>query len=133
MILIGCGKSKIDHAAPARELYTGSLFRAARDYAEGKGKPWAIVSAKYGLLLPETMVKPYEQRLRGSVGVRARWAQGVVADAVVLLWPGSVVLLMGRDYADPLERAFMAHEITVKRPLDGLSLGQRLKWFKERR
>jgi len=32
--LVGCGKSKLDRAAPAKDLYTGSLFRAARAFAE---------------------------------------------------------------------------------------------------
>ena len=32
--LISCGKAKLAVAAPARSLYTGSLFKAASAYAE---------------------------------------------------------------------------------------------------
>lgn len=133
MILIGCGKSKQSKAAPARELYTGSLFRAARDYAEGTGKRWGIVSAKYGFIEPDAVIKPYEKRLGGGPVEKALWARRVVEDTVRAAWSGKVTLLMGRDYADPLERAFMVLGIHVVRPLDGLGLGQRLRWFKERR
>lgn len=27
--LVGCGKTKLDNAAPARDIYTSPLFRAA--------------------------------------------------------------------------------------------------------
>lgn len=60
--LVGCGKSKLDHAAPARQLYTGSLFVAASRWA-AECDGWFILSAKFGLLDPETVVEPYEVRL----------------------------------------------------------------------
>ena len=63
-ILIPCGGAKLDHAAPARDLYTGGLFRLARRFAEARG-PWWILSAKHGLVHPDTELEPYNLTLQG--------------------------------------------------------------------
>ena len=51
-VLVGCVKSKLDHPAPARDLYTSALFRKARAHAEATGGPWFVLSAEHGLHLP---------------------------------------------------------------------------------
>ena len=63
-LVVGCGAAKRSEAAPARDLYTGSLFRAAREHAEGSGLPWRILSAEYGLLTPDKVVEPYDRHMR---------------------------------------------------------------------
>ena len=65
--LVGCGKSKLDHPAPARHIYTGSLFQKALEYAEMKalreGADIWILSAKHGLLSPGDIIDPYDLAL----------------------------------------------------------------------
>lgn len=131
MILVGCGASKQLRPAPARELYTGSLFRAARGYAEASREPWAIVSAKYGLVHPATVIEPYEQRL--SKREQAHWVVWVVDDVMATTNPSFVTILAGRDYADPLAAELQRRGVRVKTPLAGMMLGQRLSWFKRQR
>jgi hypothetical protein len=58
IILVGCGKTKTSEERAARELYTGNLFRAAREYAEtevaaGRAAGWAILSGKHRLVKPD--------------------------------------------------------------------------------
>jgi hypothetical protein len=53
VVLVGCVKTKLPHAAPARDLYTSSLFRGRRRYAEQTQRPWFILSARWGLLAAE--------------------------------------------------------------------------------
>lgn len=130
MIVVGCGKQKLDRRAPARLLYTGPLFRAARIYAEESGQPWAIVSAKYGLVHPKTVIEPYEQRL--SRKDRKSWAVWVVDELMAQFPTTTVTILAGKDYADPLEEELVRRGIKVKKPLDGMMLGHRLRWFKTR-
>ena len=65
VLLIGCGKSKQAHAAPARCLYTGSLFTAARQFAEhrqavGLCDAWYVLSARHGVVHPSDVLYPYE-------------------------------------------------------------------------
>jgi len=67
--VIPCGGEKTAHAAPARDLYVGQMFKntlaAAEKYAadraaEGQAVQILILSAKHGLLDLDTVVEPYD-------------------------------------------------------------------------
>lgn len=65
--LIQCTDSKLsddpDELFRAKELYTESrYFRKMRAWAEARGNPWYILSAKYGLLAPNEIITPYNER-----------------------------------------------------------------------
>lgn len=60
LILLACSKKKLSHAAPARELYIGQLFRCALRYVDSTGRPALILSAKYGWITLDTVVEPYD-------------------------------------------------------------------------
>lgn len=61
-ILVGCVATKVSHPAPARELYASELLRGRQRCAERSGKPWVILSARHGVVDPDTVLAPYEQR-----------------------------------------------------------------------
>lgn len=59
IVLISCGKKKNQSAScKAQDAYIGSSFLLKRKYAELSGKPWLILSAKYGLLSPSDKINP---------------------------------------------------------------------------
>lgn len=60
LAIVGCGRSKLPFATPARDLYTGNLFRAARAHVEAEGVRWLILSAYHGLLNPSEVIEPYD-------------------------------------------------------------------------
>lgn len=80
-LIVGCGAAKLDRAAPARELYTGSLFRAARAYAERSGLPWRILSAEHGLISPDKVIEPYDRHMK----TRFPWPHGQKVERRVLV------------------------------------------------
>lgn len=134
VILVGCSGSKLDHAAPARDLYTSPLFRAARAYAEAKGGPWAILSALHGLVLPDQILEPYDYTFekRHGEGPRyrksdlERWGNGVQRD-LVRRWPeGRVVFLAGSSYFEAVR--WLGDRRVC--PLEGLGIGERLAWLR---
>ena len=140
MIIVGCGKAKLDHAAPARDLYTGSLFRAARRYVEARGEPWFILSAAHGLIGPEVVVLPYDQVLDLRGEALDAWARKAACQVERLrdealrreplrLWPLTTILA-GVRYAEPLARELVALGFDTYQPLRRLEVGQRLSWFK---
>jgi len=58
--LISCTKAKQAYRCKAREMYLASdLFRKAYKYCSGNYNRVAILSAKYGLLLPDDIIDPY--------------------------------------------------------------------------
>jgi hypothetical protein len=150
LILVACGASKLDRAAPARELYTGNLFRAARAYAEAMVErfpdrySWRIVSALHGLVHPDEVIEPYEEKLTAKHA--PQWGRQVttkivqvylLSKASVMRIPAgsslSVVSLAPELYTTAIEDAIKdarpVPPIAIDRPLRGLGIGQQLQWL----
>lgn len=66
-VVIACGAQKLEHLAPAGELYCSPHFqlslKAARAAAHRDGAQVAILSARFGLLYPEDAIPPYQLRM----------------------------------------------------------------------
>lgn len=125
--LVGCGKTKLDHAAAARDLYVSPLFRAARRFGERCCDEWVILSAAFGVLLPTQVIDPYEKAL-GTMRLREReaWADRVT-NYLRQHYAGldvQYIGLAGEDYLTDLG-------VSVERPLDGLGLGERIRLLTE--
>lgn len=147
LVLVGCGSRKGPVAAPAAELYQGSLFCASLRHArslEEKGAKVRILSARHGVLDPAKVIEPYDQTLTSAREIDA-WADRVVCDVIrdnkELLEHSTlrVVLLAGKTYADPVVALLRqwcaawpgrAGKIVVERPLHRLTMGRRLAWLK---
>jgi hypothetical protein len=77
--LVGCVKTKLDQAAPARDLYISPLFRGRRAYVERTCSRWFILSAKHGLVEPDTVLEPYDVTLdSASPRERRAWSANVL-------------------------------------------------------
>lgn len=139
MIIVGCGKSKLARSAPARELYTGSLFRLARRYAELSGQDWVVLSGGHGVIAPDVIIAPYDQGLPETAAGLQRWAATAAlvieqrrgTDRVGLLLGQSVEILAGASYAQPLARELEKLDIESTQPLAGLGTGRRLQRLRQ--
>lgn len=133
--LVGCTKSKQPTAAPARELYMPSaLFRGRRAYVERTCDRWFVLSAKYGLVEPETVVAPYDQMLtKASEPERREWSRGVLVALESALGDLSGVVFEGHAGAAYLDHGvvagLLARGATVERPTDGLTFGRQLAFY----
>ena len=77
--LVGCVKTKLPHAAAARDLYTSPLFRGRRAAIDPRTDTWFVLSAEYGLVKPETVIEPYDLALANMpVSARRDWSRKVV-------------------------------------------------------
>jgi hypothetical protein len=118
LILIACSKAKLPHAAPAAQLYQGDLFRKARALAERLGWPWAVLSARHGVVLPQHWLAPYNDTLTAATREqRAAW------NRMVLQQLGErarqpLAVIAGRQY-----RGWTAG-LDVAVPLAGLGIGK---------
>ena len=131
---VSCVKSKLDHAAPAKDLYMPSAwFQKARAYAEKHARTWYILSAKHGCIHPDTVIEPYEATLNGlGVEKRAAWARMVSKQFDDLerdLCGSKAVILAGLSYRrgliTPLEKMYGEVEV----PMEGLMMGEQLSWL----
>lgn len=129
--LIACSAGKLDHAAPARLLYTSDLFRKSVAYAETLGAPWIILSALHGVVEPDTVLEPYDVTLLGmSRREREQWGS-FAADG---LWRWSnreFVMLAGAAYREPMmeSQIWRARGYQATAPMAGLGIGEQKAWL----
>ena len=141
VVLVGCGKTKLPHPAQARDLYIGPLFKARRRHAEATRLPWFIVSAKLGLVAPETVVEPYDVRLAPSYGMPQFLGARVLQQLAEILTVRGISIAdvdveihAGRDYVDGLRTAGarVSSAPEPKRfiwPVEGLGVGKQLAFY----
>jgi len=118
--LIQCTNAKRDEPAPAKHLYDASAyFCAMRRWARARGDPWYILSAKHGLVAPDTRLEPYDER-----GLSEAQAETIAtqlhADGV-----DTVHVTAGTDYTEPLVPELEARGIDVVNHFAGKRIGTR--------
>jgi hypothetical protein len=121
--VIPCGGGKLDHAAPAAELYIGSMFRhalvnverlAAMDEDEGRGPARVLIlSALHGLVELDTVLEPYDLRMGapGSVTAETLTAQAL---ALGIDWGSAVYAFLPRAYLARLDEALRTLDVYVQ-------------------
>jgi uncharacterized protein DUF6884 len=94
-------------------------------FAEPVTKRWFILSAKYGLLDPDTEIAPYEKTLNGAaVSEKRKWAEEITASLRQKLSPSDIVVITaGENYCRYLTPLIQKFGNKVERPLKGLSMG----------
>ena len=134
--LIACGAGKKPGYAPARELYTGSIFRAVRKHIEGRHLPYFILSGKHGLLDPTQRVRKYEGELPASLAKRTKWAQSVIRQLKTRLGPLRGLrfeLHAGHKYREPLLDLLEQQGAWVSTPVKGFNIFALQRHYARRR
>lgn len=131
LVLVSCSKAKLDHSAPARELYCSPAFQMKRAIIERNGADWLILSAKHGLLEPDAMIAPYDLTLNTmGVAARQKWARDAIPPLLERARGiGRVVIFAGQAYSQYLTGSLAEHNIAVSEPLRGLRQGEQLAWL----
>ena len=129
--LVSCVGQKRLVPAPARDLYTSPLFCKASAYVDRTGRPWFVLSAKYGLVHPDETIAPYDLTLNTMpVADRRRWAGSVLTQlAPHLTNVGTVTFLAGQRYREFLEAPLRSRGLEVSVPMEGLRIGEQLGWL----
>lgn len=136
-LIIGCGKTKIWQRqpslgpVPAREAYIGPLFRASRNYADKfyKGH-WIIVSAKYGLLHPNSLITDYDVTLGGRTNSTTLHQDLTTQWGKMLSHYEVIISFAGQAYNRYLTQVVGKGQL-FEVPLASLSLFERMKWLKD--
>ena len=93
-----------------------------------------ILSALYGLLLPDEAISPYELKLSQlAFADRMAWGRRVTQQLLVRERPTTVLSLAGKTYNDSLAPALGEEGIELRTPLAGLGLGRRMAVLKAAR
>ena len=129
--LISCSKEKKNYPCPAHELYSASnLFSLSYQYAKKYADKIYILSAKYGLVAEECILKPYNQTLN-EMGRQQQlsWANSVLRalQKECDIESDSFILLAGNTYCRDLVQHLPNHSL----PLAGLRMGERMAYLKK--
>ena len=145
LVLIACSKTKSfkneGERIEAGDAYCSPLFQKSKQWAELRGYPYAIISAKYGLIFPDEKIQDYDLTLNElnkkqlenwkrnvaeQIEDYGRWKVGVES------WEDMprIIALAGKSYTDNLEDA-LEYRIEIEEPLKGLQVGERLSKLNE--
>ena len=115
----------------ARDLYISDWFNKASSYAEKVSDEWYILSARYGLVDPNSVIAPYDETLNNMpLSNRRPWSLIVMQDLRPLLNKGDhIVVLAGLKYREFLVEPLRSAGCQVDVPMEGLRIGEQLSWL----
>lgn len=132
IVFLSCVKTKREIPCQAQELYVSDLFRKSLAYAKSLNPSKIyILSAKYGLLELDDVIRPYEQTLVGANQITCkRWAVMVYKQmqAKGINFQEEAVFLCGTNYRKYLTTKFPR----ASAPLKHLRIGEQLRFYSEK-
>lgn len=141
LYVVSCGSKKLGHSDLAKNLYVGGLFVAASRYAiqmtamQGR---WSILSAAHGLISPGSWIEPYD--LTMAQAIRGNQRETMVAGVrlsleirVAVHGHTHIEIHGGAAYAGIVREAANGLPVEVSDPLQGKQIGERLRWYADRR
>jgi hypothetical protein len=133
VVLLSCTKSKLDHKAPAQELYSVSpTFQKTLEYGKSlKPDKMYILSAKHFLVPLNRELAPYDKTLKEmSKDEKEAWGEKVIQqmkNSGLNLNKDKFTFLTGTEYMKPLLKYIP--ETNIETPLEGKRMGERMKWL----
>jgi hypothetical protein len=133
IVLLSCTKSKLDHKAPAQELYSPSpTFQKTLAYGKSlKPDAMYILSAKHYLVPLNKELSPYDQTLKEMPKEEKEvWGEEVIKQMKAKnINPEKTkfISLTGVEYMKPLLKYIP--ESNIETPLAGKRMGERMQWL----
>lgn len=127
VILISCVSKKHKRKSKAKDLYISALFKKNLQYAlQQKPDQIFILSAKYGLVLLDEEIEPYDLTLNTMSAPEIRqWATKVTQrlSEHTDLQQDLFIFLAGTKY----RKYLIPHLAHVQIPFEGLTIGRQLQ------
>lgn len=131
IILISCCKTKLNHKAPAEQLYQSAGFKKQLAFAKSiRHDAIFVISAKHHLVPLSMELEPYDVCLNDkSSEEKKSWAKIVLKQLSenYSLSEDEFIILAGKDYYSELIKGISNYKL----PLEGLPMGTRLQWLDE--
>jgi cytoplasmic iron level regulating protein YaaA (DUF328/UPF0246 family) len=134
--LISCSKAKQDYRCKASEMYSASdLFNKAYAYAKKNYSAVAILSARYGLLLPDEIIEPYNETLNKKNAQEVKfWSDRVfeqMKSKIDLQEIEVAYFHAGKKYREHLIPKLENAGIKCEAPIKNLRIGKQKAWYKK--
>lgn len=132
--LVNGSSSQLKIRALAERSYTSAWFQKARAYTIAKCDRWYILSPHYGLLEPDQLIDPYEDKFKKlSREEQFKWAERVFNDLrrTQISTMDTLILLASAAYCDLLTPIFDARSFRYETPLAGMGITDQMKWLSD--
>lgn len=106
LLITGCTSKKLNHAAPAKYLYQGVLFKKLRRIVKQNNFDLKILSAKYGLLDSDVLIKPYDKIIKNEEDIIKLREMVLPKLKSIEDDYETIILVMGKKYRDVLKPMF---------------------------
>ncbi|MGC3027081.1 DUF6884 domain-containing protein [Burkholderia sp. DN3021] len=118
LVVLACSATKLNHKAPAIDLYRGVMYSTFRANVQPSREPAVmILSALHGFVKPDTFIEPYEQLMTPA---RAEAMLAELDRFMPTAWPASarrILFAGGRNYRRVMKAAFARQvELGILRP-----------------
>ena len=123
IIIIRCGKRKLEGRAKAKDLYIGSLYHQKLEYVSTlyPDNEFYIISAKHGLIYQDKVISSYDRVLPAANNDEyKKWLELVTEQLKDFDSTEEVLFLGGARYYTPVDEYFTGKKYA---PLLGKSLG----------
>jgi hypothetical protein len=118
LVITECTKQKLGYDSSvrttAKEMYQGRLFKWVKRYCKAMGFDYAIISAKYGLVLPEEMIEGYEHVLRTEDDIKSIQSNVERKLAQLLRKYDKIIVIAGEKYRKVLHNLWDDRFITIR-------------------
>jgi hypothetical protein len=134
LTIVQCGGQKVWKTNPqlgpvaAKDAYTSSYFKKNVAYAKKFGNRWIILSAKYGFLDPEELIEDYNVtfKVKKSGPISTDKLKEQIKSKELDSYD-KIVVLGGKEYLEPVRRAFEGTGCVVVSPFEGMRIGERMR------
>jgi len=106
LVISGCTAKKLLYAAPAKNLYQGVLFKKIKKLVAYNQLDFMILSAKYGLIHGNDIIKPYDKTLKNKNDILKLRKRVIPKLKVIELNYDLIIIIMGKKYRDVLSPLF---------------------------
>ena len=128
-VFLSCVKTKRNVTCKAEDMYISDLFKKSLAYAKSlKAEKIYILSAKYGLLELNEIIKPYNETLVGANEEKCKKWAGMVYQQMKkkgVNFEKETLFLCGKNYRKYLITKFPKG----KAPLKNLGIGKQLAFY----
>lgn len=128
LAIIGCSKNKKKYKCQAQEMYSESdLFNKTLKFCINRYNTIKIMSAKYGLLDLDEQIDPYDIFLKKLPKIEKSILLNRVAEYLNASEYINIYFYTGKEYYKDL--VHLLNNKVLFFPLDGMGIGQRLKFL----
>jgi hypothetical protein len=133
IVFLSCTKSKLNHPAPAKDLYSASpMFKKTYEYSKLlKPDETYILSAKHHLVPLNKVLKPYDKTLKEMPSAeKEKWGEETIKQMKaknIDFQKDKFIFLTGNEYLKSFIPLIPAKNVIM--PMAGKRFGERLKWL----